>query len=205
MRVCALLAHPDDELTCAGTLARFVAEGHRVRLVTAFFSDFGPDGRKQGRRAERLGELEACAKTLGVDLVAECIEDESDFAWSQQWVQRLEPLIGQPDLLICHRAEDANTSHGHLGRVAATIARRNRMSVLEVDQVMPGGLVGVAPNLYVDISAHRQVKAEAVRCYRSQLTRYPGLADALAARDATYGWQVGVTAAEGFTVRRALW
>ncbi len=204
MKVTALLAHPDDELMCAGTLARFVNRGHEVRLVTAFFSDYGPDGTKQGLRAERLGELDACSDVLGVKLVAECIPDESDFVWSQPWVQRFEPLIGAPDLLICHRAEDANTSHGHLARVAATLARKNRMSVWEVDQVMPGGIVGVAPNLFVDITGQVETKALAVKCYRSQLARYPGLAEAYAHRDALYGWQTGVTAAEGFTVARAV-
>lgn len=205
MNVTALLAHPDDELMCAGTLARFVEAGHHVRLVTAFFSDFGPDGTKQGLRSERLAELDKCAATLGVELVAECLPDESGFAWSQRWVQHFEPLIGHPDLLISHRQSDANTSHGHLARVAETLARKNTMSVWLVDQVMPGGLVGVAPNLFVDISAQAGIKSMAVEAYRSQLARYPGLADAIAHRDALYGWQTGVAAAEGFTVARAVW
>ena len=33
MRVMAFAAHPDDELVCAGTLAKYAAKGHKVAIV----------------------------------------------------------------------------------------------------------------------------------------------------------------------------
>jgi LmbE family N-acetylglucosaminyl deacetylase len=203
--VVALLAHADDELMCAGTIARLAAAGSDVTLVTCFCSDFAPDGEKEHRRHERRQELRASADALGVELVSLMLEDESTFHWSQPWVQAIEPLVGRPDLLISHRANDANTSHGHLGRVAETIARKNTTTLLEIDQSMPGGLTDhAAPNLFVDISAHVDDKAAAVAAYASQLDKYPGLADAIAQRDRLYGWHIGTDAAEGFTVRKAV-
>ncbi|HTZ44266.1 MAG TPA: PIG-L family deacetylase [Jatrophihabitans sp.] len=70
--VVCLHAHPDDEaLLTAGTLARAVAEGHRVTLVVATdgeagLADDGP-GRELGRR--RGAELAASAAALGVHRV----------------------------------------------------------------------------------------------------------------------------------------
>ena len=208
MNVTALVAHPDDELMCAGTLARMVAEGHRVRLVVGFFSDFGPDGVKQGLVEERTSELELSAKILGVDLEAVLEADEASFVWSQPWVQRFERIVGEfpPDLLISHRPADPNSSHGHLGRVARTLARKNRMDLWELDQAVPGGLEPDAPgpNHLVNISDFVEWKREAVGAYQSQLARYPGMGEAIEARDRLYGWMMGVSHAEAFRVVKSV-
>ncbi len=64
-------AHPDDEaLLTAGTMAKVAAAGHRVVLVVATAGERGlasPALIGQGRLgAERLGELHASARVLGV-------------------------------------------------------------------------------------------------------------------------------------------
>lgn len=212
MNVTALVAHPDDELMCAGTLARMVAEGHRVRLVVGFFSDFGPTGEKQGLVEERTGELELSAKILGVDLEAVLVPDEASFVWSQPWVQHFERIVGEypPDLLISHRTVDPNTSHGHLGRVARTLARKNRMDLWELDQALPGGLDPDAPgpNHLVDITGFIDQKEEVVSAYSSQLIRYPGMAAAIEARDRMYGWMLDMSStacyAEAFRIVKSV-
>lgn len=207
MNVTVLVAHPDDELMCAGTMARFIDEGHGVRLVVGFMSDFGPDHQKQGLLLERLHEMEMAGKALGVDDVMFFDGDEAAFTWSQPWVQRFEQVVQEqpPDLLISHRLSDPNSSHGHLARVARTLARKNRMGLWETDQSLPGGLDvdGPAPNHLVDISAFRGEKARAVAAYQSQLRRYPGMARAMGHRDRMYGWMAGVERAEAFRVVKA--
>jgi LmbE family N-acetylglucosaminyl deacetylase len=209
VNVTALLAHPDDELMCAGTLARFVAEGHTVNLGICFFSDFGPDHQIQGRRDERLGELVACAQALGVTGLRFFDFPEPEFVWSQPQMQMIEKgfeSAGPTDLLISHRVADANTSHSHLGRVARTLARKNRMSLWEVDAAMPGGIEPDAspPNHFVDISGYWSEKRLAVESYRSQLDRYPGLEAAIEHRDLLYGWMIGTEQAEGFRIVRSV-
>lgn len=196
MNVTALLAHPDDELMCAGTLARFIAEGHRVRLIIGFFSDFGADHEKQGLRDERMRELQDSARALGVELVADCHPVEASFSWSQSWVQHFETLVQAvpTDLLISHRPMDPNSSHGHLGRVARTLARKNVMDLWECDQPLPGGIEpdAPAPNHFVDITDFWDKKERAIHAYKSQLERYPGLANALWHRDCMYGWMISM-------------
>jgi LmbE family N-acetylglucosaminyl deacetylase len=210
VNVTALLAHPDDELMCAGTLARFVAEGHTVNLGICFFSDFGPDHQIQGRRDERLGELVACAQALGVTGLRFFDFPEPEFVWSQPQIQMIEKgfeSAGPTDLLISHRVTDANTSHSHLGRVARTLARKNRMSLWEVDAAIPGGIEpdAASPNHFVNIDEFRSQKRLAVLCYESQLARYPGMESAIVDRDNLYGWMVGCGLAEGFRIVKSVW
>ena len=66
--VVAFHAHPDDEaLLTGGTLARLVAEGHRVVLVVACDGEMG-EARTNGGTA-RLDELRASGRVLGVSRV----------------------------------------------------------------------------------------------------------------------------------------
>lgn len=198
---------------CAGTLARFVDNGERVRLIVGFFSDFGPDHQRQGLRAERRDELEQAAKALGVELVPFLEHDEDSFSWSQRWVQTFEAIVSEdpPDVLISHRVADPNHSHSNLGRVARTLSRKNRWTLWEMDQSLPGGIEPDAPspNLLVDITDQIGQKRSAVVAYASQLERYPGMGDAIAWRDRLNGWQLhmseGFHYAEAFRVHKAVW
>ncbi|HET9170180.1 MAG TPA: PIG-L family deacetylase [Actinospica sp.] len=66
--VVAFHAHPDDEaLLTGGTLARLVAEGHRVVLVVACDGEMGEARPNGGTR--RLDELRASGCVLGVSRV----------------------------------------------------------------------------------------------------------------------------------------
>lgn len=198
MNVVALLAHPDDELMCAGTLARFVDEGHNVTLVTAFLS--------VERTDERIAEGETASDIIGCEYLPILWPSEKSFTWGQEWVRELDSRIATPDLFITHRVQDDNTSHSPLGKVARTLARRNQTGVWEIDQTIPGGLTDhPQPNHYVNITNQYDVKTEAVSAYRSQLAKYPGLAEAIAHRDRYYGWCIGVPAAEGFTTVKGVW
>jgi LmbE family N-acetylglucosaminyl deacetylase len=77
MRLLAVFAHPDDEsFFCAGTLAKYAAEGHQVYLICATRGEQGeirhpeidparyPKGPARGKLRE--GELEAACSILGI-------------------------------------------------------------------------------------------------------------------------------------------
>lgn len=200
MNVVTLLAHPDDELMCAGTLAKFVDRGDVVTLVVMFVD-------------ERRAELEVSAKTLGVCLPLVVGLDERSFSWSKEWVEPVDEMVSalQPDVLISHRAEDTNHSHAYLARVARTVTRRNRWALWECDQALPGGLEPDASpaNLLVSITEQLERKQMAVDAYQSQLDRYPGWRQAILDRDRLNGWQMNMTEsptyAEAFRVHKAVW
>jgi LmbE family N-acetylglucosaminyl deacetylase len=49
VNVTVLVAHPDDELMCAGTIAKYASDGwNEVNVVVFAFSDYGPDGQQEG-------------------------------------------------------------------------------------------------------------------------------------------------------------
>ena len=199
MNVTALLAHPDDELMCAGTLAKFVDAGDTVTLITAF-SD------------QRRHELHQCAEILGVQLI-ELQDSQKTFAWNQDAVKHYEPIVAQtrPDHLISHRVADNNTSHVPLAQVMRTVARKNGVTLWEIDAALPGGIETNAPanNLLVDITKQSTRKYRAVDAYQSVLKQYPGWRDAMTNRDCLNGYLLHMNAefhyAEAFRIHKSVW
>lgn len=190
MNITCLTAHPDDELAAAGTLARWVDEGHDVRLFVCHVDEL------------RAKELRASAEALGCKLDPMFWPDDF-LSHDKVSVELLEGLIGEPDLLLSHRVEDDNTSHVPLARIARTLARKNRMGLWEIDAAIPGGLVtdGRANNCLVDISGYTVPKGYAIGAYLSQVKKYgAGWVDALLGRDSVNGWQCGVEDAEAFRI-----
>ena len=63
--ILVLAAHPDDaEISCAGTIARHVAMGHKVGIVDFTKGELGTRGTVEIRAAEAA----AAAKILGVSV-----------------------------------------------------------------------------------------------------------------------------------------
>ncbi len=208
--VLALVAHPDDELTCAGTLMKLKSNGASVHLVVAAFSDLDITGEPMGLVQERLDELKACAHVLEIDhLYYPAFYDEDNFRWDQTHVKVFDATTQEirPDLIISHSINDSNQTHHFLGQIAGTLARKNNASLWEMDQALIGGIATEGPsnNCLVDITDFHEAKLEAIRCYQSQLSRYPGLDAAMSDRDRANGWTMGTRYAEAFRVRKTIW
>ena len=178
MNVTALLAHPDDELAAAGTLAKFVDAGHNVNLIIAF-SD------------QRGAELHKSADLLGVNLI-EHVGQQSEFVWCQSSVTLYDQIVGatEPDIILSHRIADHNTSHVPLAQIARTVARKNRCELWEIDSALPGGLDTDGPknNTLVDIDSQWVRKYAAIDAYKSVAENLPGWRDAFRHRDLHNGW-----------------
>jgi LmbE family N-acetylglucosaminyl deacetylase len=88
-------AHPDDEaLLTAGTLARAVADGHRVVIVVATDGDAGlthPDDARSGLGGRRRAELQASAAAIGADRV--CFLGYRDSGYDPREVGRTRRLL----------------------------------------------------------------------------------------------------------------
>ena len=133
-----LHAHPDDEaLLTAGTLARAVAEGHRVTLVVATdgeagLADTGPGGVLAARRVD---ELQRSAAALGVHRLVRLGYPDSGMAGEHGGFAALpvdEPAARLAALLDEERADlligyDRNGGYGHPDhRQVHRVARRAR-------------------------------------------------------------------------------
>lgn len=209
-RVLAAVTHADDELACAGTLARFSSEGAKVKLAVANVPNLNSAGKWMGRRAKknRRAELQKSAASLGVGLEIVKVNDDQ-LTWHQSTVQKYDKIVNafEPDLIITQRVQDTHQAHSALAHVIRSVCRKNRIAIWEMDQPLPGGLEPDAPppNMLVNISAYTNQKEQAICHYQSQIDRYPDFYKAYVCRNLFLGWTMGVNSAEVFRVEKEVW
>ena len=218
--VMVVIPHPDDaEISCGGTVAKWVAEGQRVIYVLCTSGDKGSDDPEM--TSERLAhirerEQQEAAGILGVERVIflrhpDCgLEDNSDFRGE------LVRLIREhrPDAVITadpYRRYLWHRDHRIAGRVALDAVfpyARDRLCCPEIlaEGLLPHKVKEVylwgseEPNAFVDISATLQVKLAALRCHVSQVGPYlgKGFEDYIQERAAKAGESQGLPLAEAF-------
>lgn len=193
-RIAVIVAHPDDaEFLCAGTVARWTSEGHRVTYVLLTSGDKGssdpavtPEQLLTTREAE---QRDACA-TLGVeDVIFLRHEDASlvpDLALRKELVRVIRQI--KPDVVICQDptvpwvGQNYLNHPDHRAAGQATLdavypAARDRMTYPEllaeglephkVREVYLGG--AKEPDVWIDITDHLPTKLESLRRHVSQM------------------------------------
>lgn len=166
MRVLALGAHPDDiEIYMFGALAAWSSSGAFVHFGIATDGAKGGQGDPVALARTRRGEAEAAASLLGAELRFLDFPD-GGLVPDTSLVSALKMLIGEivPDIILTHAPNDYHGDHRALSE-AVRIAASFTAPVLYAD-TMHG--VGFAPTHYVDVTAHFELKARAIRAHRSQ-------------------------------------
>lgn len=192
MNILALVAHPDDaEILCAGTLARYVADGHAVTL--AIYTDGSMGDRTvtpTELAATRRAEAEEAAEMLGARLRWGGIVDEHVFPDAEQRRRVIDLLReADPDVVFTHHPEDYHPDHRHLAQLVfdayfqkglpfipgqqQPAARFGETQVYYLDTV---GGIGHLPTEYVDITSVMELKRRVLRCHRSQFQAMSDLA-----------------------------
>lgn len=197
----------DDELSCAGAIAKHVAAGDTVRLVV--LAD-GVTSRGAGN-AEIRERNEECSKasdilgcngeilgmpdqklaTLPLLMIAKIIESRvRDF---------------KPEIVYTHWPADLNQDHRVVSEAVQVACRPvtgcsvKRLLFMEpLRQVR--GCSPFAANWYVDIGEFIAVKLEALHAYASELQAFPHpmSPQSLASRATWHGSNIGAHAAEAF-------
>ncbi len=220
-RILAIGAHPDDvEVSCAGTLARFVHAGCSVRIAVVCRGDRGGTASPTELAARRREEAERSASILGVEVSFLDIGDSEVRDTPEIRAAFLRLLRdARPDLLISHAPDDYHDDHVQVSQLAAKCAwyaasPGHRTDSLPLDR--PPALaymdnlagLGPDPSHLVDISRTIDLKRSMLACHVSQSQRQDGrfseleeLAETLAR---LRGFQCGVRYAEGFRVAN-LW
>lgn len=166
MKVLALGAHPDDiEIFMFGTMAAYAAQGAELNFAIATDGAKGGPGDPAALAKARQEEARAGASLLGVAPRLLDFPDGKLIA-DAALIATLKTLIGEvkPDLVITHAPNDYHGDHRALSdgvRVAASFA----VPVLHADTL---GGTGFSPTHYVEMSAHWDIKARAIRAHRSQ-------------------------------------
>lgn len=206
MNVLCVIAHPDDvELMAGGTLAKWIAEGHSVRVLT--LSDgvwTTPDGSVARDATEALVEEAKAAEYLGFtveNLRGPAMDLRFEDRLVREVLRRVEDLT--IDTILCPWERDVHHDHEVASRIALAASRR-------VPRVLMGQINFFvrdifSPNVFVDISETWEQKIKALECYTSQWSRagkeWYGFLDQTTRY---YGQMVGVERAEGFVSNKLL-
>lgn len=218
MRVMAIGAHPDDlEILCAGTLARYAAEGHGVAMCHVARGDRG--SYEHGREeiaAIRDAEARRAADVIGADYVALGIADgEVNASDPRQREIVTEAIrVARPDVVLAHAPNDYMTDHVECSRLAldssflATLPlfetsspHLPRVPALAYMETVTGN--DFVPSEFVDISGFIETKLAMLSMHESQLrwlADHDGvdMLDQVRTVSRYRGLQCGVEHAEGF-------
>lgn len=165
-RILALGAHPDDiEISMFGTLSAAAAQGAELHYAIATDGARGGAGDPAVLARARRAEAARAAAMLGASPRFLDFPD-GELVADAALVGALKALIAEvdPDLVVTHAPNDYHADHRALAE-AVRLAASFAAPVLFAD-TMNG--VGFAPTHYVEITAHFEVKAEAIRAHASQ-------------------------------------
>ncbi|HYO28951.1 MAG TPA: PIG-L deacetylase family protein [Thermomicrobiales bacterium] len=193
-RIAVIFAHPDDaEFICAGTVARWVAEGNHVTYVLLTSGDKGsedPAVTPEALAATRTAEQRAACAVLGVQDVRFLGYADAmlvpDLAMRKELVRVIRTI--RPDVVVCQDPTVRFVGQNYLNhpdhRAAgeATLdavypAARDRMTFpellaegLEPHKVREVYLAGAEkPDVAIDVTAYMETKLAALRCHASQM------------------------------------
>jgi LmbE family N-acetylglucosaminyl deacetylase len=172
LSVLCIGAHPDDpESGCGGTLARYSAAGHAVKIVYLTRGERGIEGKSLEDAAQiRTLEAEAACVVLGATpLFFGEIDGETQVTHTH--VTAMSKLVAaqEPDVVFTHWPVDTHMDH----QVASVLAMRAciglRATSVYFFEVNAGSQTSAfKPDTYVDISAMLEKKKAALLAHASQ-------------------------------------
>lgn len=225
--ILAIGAHPDDvELSCAGTLAKEIANDKQVAILDLTQGELGT----RGTAEIRASEAKEAANILGVTARYNLNFADGFFENNKEHQLQLATYIRllKPNMVLCNAVEDRHPDHG---RAAALVVESCFLSGLQQVKTTYEGQSqeawrpkqiyhyiqwnDVQPDFVVDISAYMDTKLKAVNAYASQFynpkTAAPetpisseNFIASVKYRAANLGRLIGVDHAEGFTAARLL-
>lgn len=214
----AVFAHPDDaEFSAGGTVARWAREGRQI--VYAVCTDGGKggdafEGSDEQLAALREREQRAAADVIGVAETVFLRHPDGELEGVRELKEELVQLIRQhrPSTVLtwdAWRPYQVHADHRAAGKAAldAVMAAANPRVLPDRDlpahRVEEVWLFGTDnPDRWVDISDTFALKAESIRCHRSQVQQVVDLEERLETWNRALGEKVGYPLAEAFKVLR---
>jgi bacillithiol biosynthesis deacetylase BshB1 len=214
--------HPDDlEIGIGGTIAKHVAQGHRVGLCDLTAGEMGSNGTVD----DRLAEAEEARRVLGAVWRLNLRWPDRAIGHDEAHVRAATRLIREvrPRTIAVPYWSDRHPDHDAASRVLTEAVFNARLRRYDAggEPWRAAWTVyyfindSVSPSFVVDVSDHYDRKRQALACHRSQFTptapdavqtrlNSPLFAQLVESRDAQFGAQAGVRFAEGLMVREPL-
>lgn len=224
--ILVLAAHPDDaEISCAGTIARHVALGHKVGIVDFTRGELGTRGTPELRATEAA----AAAKILGVSIRDNLgLKDgffQNDPAHQLEVIRSIRKY--QPEIILANAVYDRHIDHGKgasLGYDASFLSGLVRIETTDENgkkqqpwrpKVVYHYIQSlyIEPDFIVDVTEQWPTKIEALKAFKSQFydpestetetyISSPDFVKMIEARAMDFGYAIGTKFGEGFTTRR---
>jgi N-acetylglucosamine malate deacetylase 1 len=219
--VLAIGAHPDDiELSCGGTVAKFVADGYGVALADATEGELGT----RGTAAIRAAEAQKAASILGAKVRRNLGLPDGSIEVTQESLLKVITLIRElrPRIMLIPHSFDRHPDHVHthqLCREAWFYSGLHKIATklngVEQDAYRPENFFEFSQwhefdnTFVVDISATFEKKMESVRAHASQfhdptssdpetVLSQPDFLQKIETRARYYGQTIGVKYGEPF-------
>ncbi|HEX2060288.1 MAG TPA: bacillithiol biosynthesis deacetylase BshB1 [Thermoanaerobaculia bacterium] len=168
-------AHPDDvELSCGGTIAKYVREGLRVGIVDLTRGEMGTRGTPQTRKKEATN----AARVLGATFREQLDFQDGNLQTGRE--QELEIIAvlrrRRPKLVVAPWPDDRHPDHTRTGRIVTEASFYSGLKSLKTDlpEHRPQTVLYymqnymVPPSFVVDVSKAWKTKMKAVAAYKSQ-------------------------------------
>jgi len=218
MNILVVVAHPDDEvLGCGGTIAKHVAQGDQVFVIS--LGD-GETSRQGSELKDRDHAFQKSCQTLKVQKHASFNFQDNQFDSIPllEIIQKIERLAldFRPEVVYTHSSADLNVDHRVTHQAVMTIFRGvpgssvKRILTFEVPSSSEWGSLKdrsqFVPHFFVDIGDHFDLKMKALGCYQSEMREFPHprSPEYIDALSKVRGGAVGLKRAEAFVVERLI-
>lgn len=223
--ILAFGAHPDDvELSAAGTLLHYAAQGKTIGVIDLTEGELGTRGSVESR----YEEAEAAAKLMGVSVRANLRMPDGFFEHNQvNLLKIIEQIrLHQPEIVFANALSDRHPDHGRAGKLVAEacflagLRKIHTSHNSEVQEPHRPRLVlhyiqdfQLEPSVVFDVSPYLDQKLHCVKAYKTQFfdpksneptTPISGelFFDFLKGRMQEMGRPAGLDFAEGFVINR---
>ena len=222
--VLLIFAHTDDEtIACGGTIKKLVKNNYKVYAMS--FTD-GVSSRQTGvkklkiEKEKRFRNAFKAAKILGFNWIEnlDYPDNELDKISLLNLVKEIEKVKKKikPKIVITHNISDLNVDHRKIAESVITAFRPkyNEKTLKILFSEIPSATDYrslknknvFSPNHFVDIEKEIYTKISALKCYKSEMLKYPNSRSIKGIENLAKfrGNQVGMKFAEAFEIFRSL-
>lgn len=220
-RVMVIAAHPDDfELTCAGTVAKWMRQGWQARLVLVTSGDKGTanasvlaDAKAQQVVSARRAEQEASDAVIGLSGTVYMGYPDGELFPNMDLRRALaqQLRIFRPQALFTHdpwRPYQLHPDHRAVGTSAVDAVASARDPLFFADQLVGGVtawrvsdiylFASAWPDTFVDVSDTFEQRIAALHKHTGQMAGMPGMEQRLRDAAGEHGKRIGARYAEAF-------
>lgn len=221
--ILVIAAHPDDDaLGCGGTLAKLSKQNYNIFAM--YFTD-GVSSRddKHNLKKKIIDRKKNSLKAAKILGIKKCFfysyeDNKLDSVSLLEIVKKIEEVINatNPEILMTHFENDLNVDHQIINRATITASRpkpRSKIKKILLFETLSSSEWNFSklkkkfdPNYFVDISKTLNTKIKAIKCYKSEILKWPHPRSIKGVKNlAMYrGQTVGKKFAEGFYMLREI-